>query len=552
MHRLQELIRLHRLGRGSRAVARELRMSPNTERRYRTIFKDSGILAGDPSKLPELAELRAAIAEDGKNKIVPVSSINRWRPQIEDLHKKGASPKAIFDWLRRERKDDFQGSYSAVKRMCKRLTKERGPTQESVVIPIDAAPGEAQVDFGYLGRFFDPSTGRLRKVWVFVLVMAQSRRMVCRIAFDQRIETWIQLHVEAFEELGAVPTTIVPDNLKAAVIRAAFGVNKEPSLNRSYRELARYYGFRIDPTPPRSPQKKGRVESAVRYVKSSFLTTFGPSAGPSDHKHDAPSLAASLALWVAQTANTRHHGTTGKRPIEAFEEEKVALVPLPARRFDPILWRKAKVHRDSHVAFQKRLYSVPWRLIGKTVWIKADSHSVLIYAEDCRIAAHARRGSGSRSTLPGHLPEERAALGQRSREYWENRAAAIAPCVRDFICRVFEQDRVLSMLRQVQAIVTHLESFPKQRAIAACRRADFYKVYRYSAIKRILCLALDREPLPATPSAGSTTASSTPVRYRFARDIREMMHHSTTKEKTDECHKHPLSYPQEAASERPS
>jgi transposase len=48
--------------------------------------------------------------------------------------------------------------------------------------------------------------------------------MVARIVFDQKMATWLWLHVEAFEELGGVPEVVVPDNLKSAVIRAAFGV----------------------------------------------------------------------------------------------------------------------------------------------------------------------------------------------------------------------------------------------------------------------------------------------------------------------------------------
>jgi hypothetical protein len=36
-----------------------------------------------------------------------------------------------------------------------------------------------------------------------------------------------------------VPRVLVPDNLKSAVIRAAFGVVDEPVLNRSYREHRR-------------------------------------------------------------------------------------------------------------------------------------------------------------------------------------------------------------------------------------------------------------------------------------------------------------------------
>ena len=93
----------------------------------------------------------------------------------------------------------------------------------------------------------------IRKAWLFVIVLGYSRKMVARLVFDQKIDTWLECHVQAFKELGGVPRVLVPDNLKAAVIRAAFGVDDEVVLNRSYRELARHYGTMIDPTPPRSP-----------------------------------------------------------------------------------------------------------------------------------------------------------------------------------------------------------------------------------------------------------------------------------------------------------
>ena len=82
--------------------------------------------------------------------------------------------------------------------------------------------------------------------------------MACGIVFDQKVETFLRLHAEVFEELGGVPRVVVPDNLKSAVIRAAFGVDGETVLNRSYRELARHFGFKVDPTPVRDPRKKGK------------------------------------------------------------------------------------------------------------------------------------------------------------------------------------------------------------------------------------------------------------------------------------------------------
>src|SRR5690606_35254431 len=123
------------------------------------------------------------------------------------------------------------------------------------------------------------------------------------------------------EELGGVPKTIVPDNLKAAVIRAAFGVDDETALNRSYRELARHYGFVVDPTPPRSPEKKGKVESSVRYIKHNYFKAHAPQ--------DIREARVGLQRWLVDIAGQRRHGTTGRRPAEVFAQvEKPLLTTL--------------------------------------------------------------------------------------------------------------------------------------------------------------------------------------------------------------------------------
>jgi hypothetical protein len=48
MHRLQELVRLHRLDTGEREAARLLGLGPNTERRYRDALAVAGLLEGSP------------------------------------------------------------------------------------------------------------------------------------------------------------------------------------------------------------------------------------------------------------------------------------------------------------------------------------------------------------------------------------------------------------------------------------------------------------------------------------------------------------------------
>jgi transposase len=69
------------------------------------------------------------------------------------------------------------------------------------------------------------------------MLLGFSRHMVARIVFDQKLSTWLQLHVECFEELDGVPHVLVPDNLKAAVIRAAFALGDKCTGPDSSRGL---------------------------------------------------------------------------------------------------------------------------------------------------------------------------------------------------------------------------------------------------------------------------------------------------------------------------
>ncbi len=318
MHRLQDLVRYVRMGVGCRERARLLKMSPNTERKYRQALEKEKMLQGPEDSLPELDALRAAVL---KHKPAPepmqqTSSVESWIDDIERLVKKGNQATAIHDYLRTSL-EEYTGTLSAMKRRVARLKKDKGISADEVAIPVETDPGEvAQVDFGYLGRLVDPAVGKERKAWVFVMVLGHSRHMYARVVFDQRQETWVALHIKAFEYFGGVVKTVVPDNLKAAVVRAAFGTDEPCGLNRTYRELARYYGFKVDPTPPRAPEKKGKVESAVKYVKRNF-------AGPRDFQdvHDANSQ---LGEWLVEVAGKRVHGTTGEQPLAAFTDHEAA------------------------------------------------------------------------------------------------------------------------------------------------------------------------------------------------------------------------------------
>lgn len=515
MHRLQELVRLHRMGQGAREAARLLGMSPNTERGYREALQQAGLLEGDPENLPDAETLKLAVSSH-KPAVVPeqqTSSIQDWHSQVVSMTRAGVGPRAIYDRLRTQ-EEDFKGSLSAVKRMVLAIKRETGPSAESVAIPVETAPGDvAQVDFGYVGLRWDTVERRLRKSWVFVMVLGYSRHLYAEVVFRQDTQTWLALHERAFRAYDGVPRTVVPDNLKAAVIRAAFDVGGG-ELNRSYRELARHYGFKIDPTPPRAPKKKGKVEAGVKYVKSNGLA--GRGEEPLEDSNQW------LSRWTREVAGLRTHGTTGKQPLRVFEaEEQSVLLPLPASPYDPVVWKEATVHQDSHVAFERRLYSVPWRYLGRRVWLRATASTLAVYADDERVATHRRTETGyGRVTDEAHLPTERGNFRHRSRDYWEERADRMGEPVGRFIREVFDADEVLSQLRPVQSIVTLLERHPVERARAASERASFFGGTDYRTVKNILTLGLDFQPLPPVRPGATEWADEPP---RFARPADEWL-----------------------------
>jgi transposase len=249
------MVRLHRLGRGTaHKIAASLKMSPNTERKYRDALTAAGLLAGAVDALPPLEELKAAVAKELPS-VEPAqqqSSIAEWHPRVKELLEDGLTPKAIHDRLRLKYPDEYRGQIGAVKRVVRRLRREGGVSAKDIAIPVDTEPGHvAQVDFGYAGYRRDPESGRVRKAWVFVMVLGYSRHQYVEYVFDQRADTWVRLHINAFKDLKAVPAEIVPDNLKAAVLKAAFSSSEDTTLNRSYRSARSSLRLqdRADPAP---------------------------------------------------------------------------------------------------------------------------------------------------------------------------------------------------------------------------------------------------------------------------------------------------------------
>lgn len=490
---IREILRRLQLGQGHRAIARDLAISRKTVTKYHGWATMHGLLAGPLPEPGQLLSLLAASREAPPPK-TPFAA-EPYRERILALRRQGVECRAILERLREE--VGFQGSYSALWRYVRSLE----PATPEAVIRIETAPGEeAQVDFGTAGLLLDPGDGARKRAWAFVMTLSWSRHQYVEFVFDQEVATWLRCHRHAFEYFGGVPGRLVIDNLKAAIVRAAF---HDPVVQRAYRECAEHYGFLIAPCRPATPQHKGKVEQGgVHYLKRNFL------AGRT--LRDRTEANALARVWCQETAGQRIHGTTKERPRVRFTEvEQAALQSLPPAPYALAVWKRAKLHPDCHVVFQHAFYSAPHRLIGQTLWVRAAETSVVLYHDHAVVATHSRaRRPGERLTHPDHLPPAKVVALMATPAWCLRRARELGPQTTELISRLLGE-RPLDRLRSALAILRLAHKYAPRRVEAACARALAFDQLSYGVIQRILQEGLDavapsspvRPPEPAAQFA---------------------------------------------------
>lgn len=475
---VREVLRQMRMGEGNRAIARRVHSCRKTIARYRAWAIDAGLLEGE---LPDAGVLENLLKEaDQFMNSRAKSKVEPYREIVEDMHKQNFSKRVIYERLKENH--GFEGSYTGVIRFISRL--EKANPQVYIRIEVEAG-AQSQVDFGYGGLIYDSEEDRLRRAWIFVMVLSHSRHQFAQFVFDQGIDTWIDLHRRAFEWFGGVSREVIMDNLKAAITKASF---YDPIVQRTYREFAEHYGFIISPCKVRTPEHKGKVEcGGVKYIKNNFL--------PGRQLKDIIKANVQLLAWCQEVAGKRIHGTTKQRPLEVFEGiEKHALLPLPKEPYEVVSWKECKLHPDCHVVFDGSYYSAPYKHVGESLWVKGTDKTVQIFLNYEQVAMHCRaKRKGEWQTNTAHLPPEKVAYLMHTPKWCYEKAKEIGESTKEFIERLLA-DKPLNRLRAAQGILRLADKYGKVRLEAACKRALAYDELYYSAVSRILEKGLDKEP----------------------------------------------------------
>ncbi len=456
-----EALRLWHAGYSARRLAKSVGMGRDRLREVLSRVEAAGVVPGDRPRTR--AEWEEVVGQVFPERLVERAGEAQGLIQAyhEEIVKGLESNTVTTVWQRLRDERGLAVSVSSFRRYVRQRIRGVGPGD--VTVPKEPLPpGQAcEVDYGRLGHWVDPLTGRGHRVEGFVMTLSSSRRLFVRPVLVCDQEAWAQCHVAAFRFFGGAPRQVRLDNLKAGVITPDI---YDPALNPAYQELAVHYGLLLDPCRAGRPKDKPQVERAMPYVRDSFFKG----------RQFSSLLAMQLAAekWCKEVADGRPHrrlpGTVG----EVFSKvERRCLLALPAEPFEVAHWAKAKVHPDCQVQVQGTRYSVPWRLVGKQLDVRVGERLVQVYDQGALVKTHLRRRGQQRYLDPEDFPEQKVAFLQRTPSWCRRRAGELGEAVLELVEELLLEPMPLTRLRQAQAVIRLADTHGAGRLDEACRRS---------------------------------------------------------------------------------
>ncbi|MFC6023869.1 IS21 family transposase [Plantactinospora solaniradicis] len=358
-----EIRRLHRAeGMAIKAIARRLEVSRNTVRkalgsheppRYQRAAKGSIVDAVEP-------QIRVLLAEFPDMPTTVIMERVGW-----------TRGKTVFS-------DRVQ--------QLRPLFRRPDPAQRTEYLPGELAqcdlwfpPADVSLGFGQVGR---PP--------VLVMVSGYSRWLSAVMIPSRQSPDLLVGHWTLIFRWGRVPKALVWDN-ESAVGQWRAG---RPQLTEAMNAFRGTLGIRVIQCRPADPEAKGLVERANGYLETSFLPgrRFG---SPQDFN-------TQLSDWLTR-ANSRRHRVLGCRPVDRWDADRQAMLPLPP--VAPVVgWRQTtRLPRDHYVRLDANDYSVHPSVVGRRVEVTADCDQVRVFSDGRLVAQHDRCWAGHQTiTDPVH------------------------------------------------------------------------------------------------------------------------------------------------------
>ena len=314
---------------------------------------------------------------EGKKKIRNKSSkLDKYYDEIKSkINLIGITQKGLYEYL--YEKDNKIGTYSNFKKYLTKHNLKPNKSQK-VHLRYETDPGDQlQFDWKEDIRMISKH-GEIFEFNVFSATLGYSRMHNFVYSKTKTREDVERCLITTFKYFSGVPKHLLTDNMRAVV--DIKGTKRK--INPEFNQFAKDMGADIKLCKPRSPETKGKVETANKFM--SWLI-------PYNNEFENEEELIQIIENIRDKVNSTVHQTTNVPPILLFQKEKEYLLPLPSNKVMLSYlesMEKTKVYPDSLIYYKGKKYSVSPKYINQYVQVKQTNNILYIYHNKQLIATH--------------------------------------------------------------------------------------------------------------------------------------------------------------------
>jgi transposase len=483
MRKIKELLRLKfESGLSIRQIATSLRIGVGSAHDYLARVRVAGLSWPLPECLTE-EQLEERLFPPPVNRSADARPLPHWKHLDTELKRKGVTLRLLWEEYRIENPDGL--GYS---QFCKNFSDFKA-TLDPRMRQNHKAGEKLFVDYaGLTVPLIDRATGEIHPVQIFVATLGASSYTFAEPTRTQSLPDWIGSHVRAFAFFGGVPELLVCDNLKSGITTPC---RYEPEIQRTYEEMANYYGVAVLPARIVKPRDKAKVEAGVQIVEERILAPLR-----NRQFFTIAEIQEAMAPLLDELNHRPMQGRDHSRADLFSQVEQPALKPLPARPYEIGLWSRARVHLDYHIAVDDRFYSVPYTLLKQEVEVRRSAAIVEIYRKGERIASHPVIATKyGRSTQDAHMPQSHKEYAGWTSERLLTWVANTGPCTRKVGESILSSHAHPQLgFRSCLGLIRLSNRYGVERTESACRKALAMHAANYKVVKTILANNVDKQP----------------------------------------------------------
>jgi hypothetical protein len=306
-------------------------------------------------------------------------------------------------------------------------------------------------------------------------VLAYSRRAFiqyypCFTRFEAR-----HFLAQAFRFMDGATQRCTIDNTSVLV---ACGAGPDAQIAPEMEAFGQIFSTRFVPHRVGDPDRKAHVERLFAYAQGNFLAgrTFS----------DWFDLNLKALQWCTEVANVKIKRSLGMSPEAAFLMEKPHLLPLPPF-IPPVYQALARVvDSEGFVHLDSNRYSVPERLVGKSVQVLKFFDRVEVLFKNQRVALHERRidERDRRITSPSHHPLRKTPSATTLSA--EEKALRSHSDVLDSFVDAIKKRSQGRAIRPLKRLLDLKRTYPPEPFLEACRQALHFGLFDLVRLERMI------------------------------------------------------------------